>query len=51
MDVVGELLAEPAASKLDALVTHTFALEKFSDAVVANIQRGRFKSVKTVFRP
>lgn len=51
MDVVAELLADPRAARLDALVTHTFPLERYQEAVIANVQRGRYKSVKTVFRP
>jgi threonine dehydrogenase-like Zn-dependent dehydrogenase len=46
-----ELLSGSPAAKLDKLITHTFALEQYQDAVVANIERARFRSVKTVFKP
>ena len=46
-----ELLGEPAAKGLDALITHTFGLEQYRDAVVANIDRAGHRSVKTVFHP
>ena len=32
------------------LVTHVFALEEYRDAVIANVERGRTRSVKTLFR-
>jgi threonine dehydrogenase-like Zn-dependent dehydrogenase len=46
-----ELLSGDGARALDPLVTHTFGLEQYQEAVVANIERGRYKSVKTVFKP
>jgi L-iditol 2-dehydrogenase len=46
-----ELLSEPRAQMVDRLVTHSFPLEKYQEAVVANVARARYKSVKTVFRP
>lgn len=49
--ITTELLAEPRAAMLDALITHSFRLEQYTEAVRANIERGRFRSVKTVFKP
>ncbi|HEY7958038.1 MAG TPA: alcohol dehydrogenase catalytic domain-containing protein [Polyangia bacterium] len=49
--LAGELLSEEAARPLDALITHHYPLESYEEAVVANIERGRFRSVKTVFHP
>jgi L-iditol 2-dehydrogenase len=46
-----ELLSEESAKPLDALITHRFSLENYQEAVVANIERARFRSVKTIFRP
>lgn len=37
------------AGPLDALVTHVFSLERYQDAVVANVDRGTHRSMKTVF--
>ncbi len=51
IDLTTELLSDASAAPLDKLVTHTFSLEHYQDAVVANIQRGKFRSVKTVFHP
>jgi threonine dehydrogenase-like Zn-dependent dehydrogenase len=51
LDLTTELLAEPRAPMLDPLVTHSFRLEQIGEAVQANLQRGRFRSVKTVFKP
>jgi L-iditol 2-dehydrogenase len=46
-----ELLSGDAAAGIDRLVTHTFGLEQAREAVVANIDRARYRSVKTVFHP
>ncbi len=51
IDLTLELLSGDAARAVDALVTHTFPLEKYQEAVVANIERGKYRSVKTVFKP
>lgn len=48
-DVVRELLAERAGPDPSALVTHTFRLEEYGKAIEANLQRGSYQSVKTVF--
>jgi threonine dehydrogenase-like Zn-dependent dehydrogenase len=44
-----ELASGDAGRPLDALVTHEFPLERYQEAVVANVERGRFRSIKTVF--
>jgi L-iditol 2-dehydrogenase len=51
IDLTTELLSGAAAQPLDKLVTHSFSLDQYQDAVVANIERGRFRSVKTIFKP
>jgi threonine dehydrogenase-like Zn-dependent dehydrogenase len=51
LELATELLAEPAAARLERLITHRFPLEKLGEAVRANIERARFRSVKTVFTP
>jgi threonine dehydrogenase-like Zn-dependent dehydrogenase len=49
--ITTELLSEPRAAMLDPLITHSFRLDQYSEAVQANIERGRFRSVKTIFKP
>jgi threonine dehydrogenase-like Zn-dependent dehydrogenase len=47
-----EIAAERLASRklpLDALVTHRFPLESYGEAIVANLDRAKHRSVKTVF--
>jgi threonine dehydrogenase-like Zn-dependent dehydrogenase len=51
IDMITELLASDGARAVDQLVTHTFPLEKYQDAIVANIDRGKSKAMKTVFKP
>ncbi|HZS39973.1 MAG TPA: zinc-binding dehydrogenase, partial [Polyangia bacterium] len=51
LELTGDLLAEDGARAVDALITHHYPLEKYQEAVVANLERGRFRSVKTVFHP
>jgi threonine dehydrogenase-like Zn-dependent dehydrogenase len=52
-DLTGELLSGSgeAVRAVDALITHRFPLDRYQEAVRANIERGRFRSVKTVFTP
>lgn len=35
---------------LERLVTHEFALEDYKEATISNVQRGKYQSVKTLFR-
>jgi threonine dehydrogenase-like Zn-dependent dehydrogenase len=49
LDLTLELLSGDA--RVDALLTHSFTLEQYQEAVVANIERGRYQSVKTIFKP
>lgn len=36
---------------LETLVTHKLPLEKYQDAIVANLARGKHQSIKTVLTP
>ncbi|HEX6837998.1 MAG TPA: alcohol dehydrogenase catalytic domain-containing protein, partial [Polyangia bacterium] len=51
IDMATELLTGDGARAVDALVTHTFPLEKYQEAIVANIDRGKSKAMKTIFKP
>jgi threonine dehydrogenase-like Zn-dependent dehydrogenase len=46
-----DLTLDLVDERVDPLVTHSFGLEQYQEAVVANIERGRYQSVKTVFKP
>jgi threonine dehydrogenase-like Zn-dependent dehydrogenase len=48
-DVVLELLARREGPDPSVLVTHTFPLARYQEAIEANLARGRSQSVKTVF--
>ncbi len=48
-DLVLELLARREGPDPSVLVTHTFPLARYQDAITANLARARFQSVKTVF--
>jgi threonine dehydrogenase-like Zn-dependent dehydrogenase len=48
LDLTLELLSGDA--RADRLVTHSFDLAQYQEAVIANLERGRYKSVKTIFR-
>jgi threonine dehydrogenase-like Zn-dependent dehydrogenase len=50
MDMATELLTGDGARAVDALVTHTFPLEKYEEASVANIDLGKTKAMKNVFK-
>lgn len=50
-EVVLDLLAKNEGPDASKLVTHVFGLSEYEQAIEANVQRGRFKSVKTVFDP
>ena len=51
IDLALEMMTGDGARAVDALVTHHFPLEKYQEAIVANIDRGKSKAMKTVFRP
>jgi threonine dehydrogenase-like Zn-dependent dehydrogenase len=51
IDMATELLTGDGARAVDALITHTFPLEKYQEAIVANIDRGKSKAMKTIFKP
>lgn len=48
-DATLKLLERGEGPDVRALVTHSFPLERYADAIEANIERGRYRSVKTVF--
>jgi L-iditol 2-dehydrogenase len=48
-DVVLDLLARKEGPDCSVLVTHTFPLARYQEAIEANLARARFQSVKTVF--
>jgi L-iditol 2-dehydrogenase len=48
-EVVRALLAEGEGPDPSPLVTHTFPLSKYRQAIEANIHRGKHRSIKTVF--
>lgn len=49
-EVTRALLEDPGIP-VDRLVTHTYDLEMWQDAVIANLDRDRHRSVKTLLRP
>jgi threonine dehydrogenase-like Zn-dependent dehydrogenase len=51
IDMATELLASDGARSVDALITHSFPLEKYQEAIVANVDRGKSKAMKTIFKP
>jgi L-iditol 2-dehydrogenase len=51
IDLATELLASDGARAVDALITHSFPLEKYQEAIVANLDRGKSKAMKTIFKP
>ena len=50
-DLTRELFTGPAGDPVDALVTHRFPLERYRDAIIANVDRAGTRSVKTIFTP
>ncbi|MDY7229726.1 zinc-dependent alcohol dehydrogenase [Hyalangium rubrum] len=48
-DLVLELLARREGPDPSVLVTHTFPLSRYREAIEANLARGRYQSVKTAF--
>lgn len=48
-DVVHQLLAAKEGPDPSALVTHRFKLSDYQQAIEANLRRGQYQSIKTVF--
>jgi L-iditol 2-dehydrogenase len=46
-----DLTLDLVDERVDPLITHSFGLEQYQEAVVANIDRARHQSVKTIFKP
>lgn len=44
-----ELIEQHKNYPLDELVTHEFSLDQYQDAIVANLDRGKYQSIKTLF--
>ncbi|MGY0692725.1 zinc-dependent alcohol dehydrogenase [Virgibacillus sp. FSP13] len=49
-ELLFELIEQHRSYPLDQLVTHEYSLEQYQEAIVANLDRGEYKSVKTLFR-
>ncbi|CAM3173966.1 zinc-binding dehydrogenase [Filibacter tadaridae] len=45
-----ELIEQNKDYPLEQLVTHEFSLGQYQEAIIANLDRGKYKSVKTLFR-
>lgn len=45
-----ELIEQHKDYSLEQLVTHEYSLDQYQEAIVANLDRGKYKSVKTLFR-
>jgi len=45
-----ELLLKHPDYPLESLITHQFPLEGYQEAIKANMNRGAYQSIKTVFR-
>ena len=45
-----ELIQKHPDYPLAQLVTHEFPLEEYKEAIVANIERGKYKSIKTLLK-
>lgn len=48
-EIVLELLSSGTAPDVAPLVTHIFPLTSYREAIIANIERGTYRSVKTIF--
>jgi L-iditol 2-dehydrogenase len=48
-DIVRQLLAAREGPDPSVLVTHRFTLDQYQQAIEANVQRGKHRSIKTVF--
>lgn len=49
-DLTLRMIMKEHRKPFEALVTHEFALEDYEQAIIANIERAKYKSIKTVFK-
>lgn len=47
--LVLDRMASGNAPSLEGLVTHEFSLSQYREAIIANVMRGKYQSIKTVF--
>lgn len=45
-----ELIKQQQDYPLEQLVTHEFTLDQYQEAIIANVDRAKYKSIKTLFR-
>lgn len=45
-----DLIANQPDYPLESLITHEFSLEDYEEAIIANLQRDEYQSIKTVFK-
>lgn len=48
-ELVLERLASKEAPDVSHLVTHRYSLPEYKEAIIANVERGKYRSVKTIF--
>ena len=48
-ELVLERLASGEAPDVSKLVTHRYTLPQYKEAIIANVERGKYRSVKTIF--
>jgi L-iditol 2-dehydrogenase len=48
-ELVLERLASGEAPDVSKLVTHQYTLPQYKEAIIANVERGKYRSVKTIF--
>jgi L-iditol 2-dehydrogenase len=48
-ELVLERLASGEAPDVSNLVTHRYSLSQYKEAIIANVERGKYRSVKTIF--
>lgn len=49
-ELLFELIEKQKDYPLEQLVTHEFPLEQYEEAIIANLDRAKYKSIKTLFR-
>src|SRR5699024_12651492 len=50
MELLLQLIQEKPEYPLEKLITHEFSLEAYEEAIIANMEREKYKSIKTLFR-